>query len=113
MWPLILLLCFYNIITDNDVDKHLFETDLLYFKHKRKGLYVPLQGVNVGIWMQGVTEFCSILGLLCPDDILTLEPSPKEKLGSSNKDRVAVTTMESFHVKGGEVGFILADLPNF
>ena len=65
------MLCFCNIITDNDLYK-LFLTDLVCFKHKHRGLHVPPQGVKLGISVEAVTEDSSMLGLICPDDILTL-----------------------------------------
>ena len=51
--------------------------------------------------MQEVTEDSSMLGLISPDNILTLEPSPKAKSRLSKISRVAVTSMEYFHMKGG------------
>ena len=49
-----------------------FLTDLVCFKHKHRGLHVPPQGVKLVISVEAVTEDSSMLGLLCPDDILTL-----------------------------------------
>ena len=83
---------------------------MLRCKHKRKGLHVPPQEVKVCIWMQAATEASYMLGMICTDDILTLEPSTKTKSRSSNKSKVTATSMESFHVKGGGLGVILADV---
>ena len=60
--------------------------------------------------MEAETEASSILGLLCPDEILNLEPSTKDKSRSSKKARAARNPTEYFHVKGGDLGIILADV---
>ena len=76
---IILMLCFYNIITDNDVDKLFLKTALLCCKHKRKGLHITPPCVYVGTWIQAVTKYSSMLGHLYPEYILSEEPSPKPK----------------------------------
>ena len=68
---LILLLFLCNIIIDNGVDKHLSKTALLSCKHKRKGLYVPMPGVHLGIWIQELAEASSMLVHICPGGILS------------------------------------------
>ena len=70
------MLCFCNIIADNDVDI-IFKTDLLRCKHKRKDLHITLPGVYVGIWIHAVIKDISMLGNIFPEAILTEEPSPK------------------------------------
>ena len=72
---------------------------------------VPPQVVKLDILMEAVTEASYMLGLLCNDDILNLKPSLKSKSRSSKKARVALTSMKSFHLKGGDLGVILADVP--
>ena len=79
-------------------------------KHKSKGLDVPLKGLKLGIWMEIVTEASSMLGLLCTDEILNLEPIPKAKSRSSKKARVALTSMEYFHVKGRDLKVNIEDV---
>ena len=63
--------------------KNIYKTAFVCCKHKRKGLHVPPKGLKLDIWMESVTEASSILGLICPDGILNLEPSPKAKSRSS------------------------------
>ena len=57
-----LMLCFFNIITDNDVDKKIFITALLRFQKKRKGLQIPMIGLCAGTWIQAVRKASNVLG---------------------------------------------------
>ena len=57
-----LMLCFFNIITDNDVDKKIFITALLRFQKKRKGLQIPMIGLYAGTWIQAVRKESNVLG---------------------------------------------------
>ena len=76
---IIIILCFYNIITYNDLDKHLFINVLLHCKNKYKGLHITLIGVYVGNCMQAVTEASFALGQLFSEAILSQQPSQQPK----------------------------------
>ena len=51
----------------------------------------------------------SMLGQIFPEAILNEEPSPKSNSRSENKARVDVNLIESFRVKGEDLGVILSN----
>ena len=56
-----ILPCFFNNITDNDVDKKITNA-LLYCKNKCKTLHKPLIGVYIGTCIQAVSKAKNIFG---------------------------------------------------
>ena len=60
--------------------------------------------------MHEVTKASSVLGQLCPEVILREEPITKLKSRPTEKARFDVNLIVYFHVKGGDLGIILADV---
>ena len=108
---IMLLLCVYNIITDNEVDKHLFMTAFLHWKNKPKGFHIPPIGVYVSIWVQVITKASSVLGNLCPEAILGKKPNQKPKWRLKKKVRVSINYIAYFHKRWGSLASSFPMLP--
>ena len=98
---IMIVLCFLNIITDNEVDKHLSITALLHCKNKLKGFLIPSIGLYVCIWVQAITEASSVLGRIFPEAILSQKPSQQPNWRLEKKFRVSVNYIASFHESWG------------
>ena len=64
----------------------------------------------VGTWMHSITKASSILTQIYPEAILCEEPITKLKSRPTEKARFDVNMIVSFHVKGGDLGVILANV---
>ena len=92
---ILLLLWLLNIITDNDVNKQWFITDLLRWKNICKGLHIHPVGLYYGTCIQAVREASNVLGHLYPEAALSQQPD----LISKKKAKVAIKLIETFMIR--------------